>query len=300
MLCKLRTLVITPQSGTLDPERGNAHVSKRLLPDHGSACCGPVQRLRGAKPGNATRKRICTRDVRHGCIEAFPVNAGRDLDQGSVGGSEEGVGEGKNKMGRLPEAVRQTEARRPEELALPLQMHDELRLERLGVCVRRRGAGRGITRLVALDAASAVSRRPPANRSAFARHATIALLRLVVTAGLHLTLSEPARAADAKPDECGIASVYSTLSEETASGQDTSVNDRTAAHRALPFETLVRVDNQENGSSAVVRITDRGPFVSGRIIDVSQIAAHELGFAGLAQVCLKILSLPGKPPVAED
>ena len=99
-----------------------------------------------------------------------------------------------------------------EELALPLQMHDELRLERLGVCVRRRGAGRGITRLVALDAASAVSRRPPANRSAFARHASIALLHLVVIAGLHLTLSEPARAADAKADECGIASVYSTLS----------------------------------------------------------------------------------------
>ncbi|WP_246738113.1 septal ring lytic transglycosylase RlpA family protein [Bradyrhizobium sp. CCBAU 051011] len=73
------------------------------------------------------------------------------------------------------------------------------------------------------------------------------------------------RADDAKPDECGIASVYSTLSEETASGQDTSVNDRTAAHRSLPFGTLVRVDNQENGQS-VVRVTDRGPFVSGRIM----------------------------------
>ena len=122
---------------------------------------------------------------------------------------------------------------------------------------------------------------------AFARRAAIALLHLGVIAGLHLTLPEPARAADAKPDECGLASVYSTLSEETASGQDTSVNDRTAAHRSLPFGTLVRVNNQENGSSAVVRITDRGPFVSGRIVDVSQIAAHELGFADLRRFASK-------------
>jgi rare lipoprotein A len=191
------------------------------------------------------------------------------------------VGEGKSKMGRLPEAVGQTEARRQEELALPLQMHDGLRPERV-------------------DATLAVSRQSPANRSAVVRRAALALLHLGVIAGQQLIVSEPARAADAKPDQCGLASVYSTLSEETASGQDTSVNDRTAAHRSLPFGTLVRVDNQENGNSAIVRITDRGPFVSGRIVDVSQIAAHELGFADLTQVCLKILSLPEKRPGAED
>lgn len=71
---------------------------------------------------------------------------------------------------------------------------------------------------------------------------------MIATALLQLILFEPTRADDAKPDECGIASVYSTLSEETASGQDTSVNDRTAAHRSLTFGTLVRVDNQETGS----------------------------------------------------
>ncbi len=102
-------------------------------------------------------------------------------------------------------------------------------------------------------------------------------------------LLEPVRAADANPDECGLASVYSTLSEETASGEDTNAKNLTAAHRSLPFGTLVQVDNQENGRSAIVRITDRGPFVSGRIIDLSQIAAHELGFSDLTQVCLKIL-----------
>jgi rare lipoprotein A len=100
----------------------------------------------------------------------------------------------------------------------------------------------------------------------------------MATALLQLVLLEPTRAADEKPGECGLASVYSTLSEDTASGQDTSVSDRTAAHRSLP-SGIVRVYNQENGRSAVVRITDRDPFVSGRIIDVSQVAAHELGFA---------------------
>ena len=64
----------------------------------------------------------------------------------------------------------------------------------------------------------------------------------MATALLQLILFDPARATDGKPDECGLASVYSTLSEETASGQDASINDRTGAHRSLPFGTLVRVD----------------------------------------------------------
>jgi rare lipoprotein A len=73
----------------------------------------------------------------------------------------------------------------------------------------------------------------------------------------------------------------------------------TAAHRSLPFGTPVQVDNQENGHSAVVQITDRGPFVGGRIIDASQAAAHELGFSDLAKVCLKILSIPENRPVED-
>ena len=135
---------------------------------------------------------------------------------------------------------------------------------------------------------------------ALAKRATGALLRLVAIASLQPTLLEPSHAADAKPDEWGLASVYSSLSKETASGEDTSAKNLTAAHQSLPFGTLVQVDNQENGRSAVVRITDRGPFVSGRIIDVSQIAAHELGFDGLAEVCLKILSIPENRPADQE
>ena len=119
------------------------------------------------------------------------------------------------------------------------------------------------------------------------------LLIALLIAAVPLQLpSDNAVAEDKKPDECGLASIYSGVSEETASGEDTRTENLTAAHRSLPFGTLVQVDNQENGRSAVVRITDRGPFVSGRIVDVSQVAARELGISGLTQICLKILVIP--------
>lgn len=95
-------------------------------------------------------------------------------------------------------------------------------------------------------------------------------------------------AAEIKSDECGLASVYATVTEETASGEDTLPEDFTAAHRTLPFGTLVQVDNQKSGRSTVVRITDRGPFISGRIIDLSQVAARALGISGLTEVCINI------------
>ncbi len=115
---------------------------------------------------------------------------------------------------------------------------------------------------------------------------------------LQVSLLGPACAADNKPDECGLASVYSKLSEETASGEDTLAENFTAAHRTLAFGTLVHVDNRENGQWVVVRITDRGPYTAGRIIDVSQIAGRQLGISGLANVCLNITWTPEKRPVA--
>jgi rare lipoprotein A len=115
---------------------------------------------------------------------------------------------------------------------------------------------------------------------------------LLVVVLLQVTWLGPTNAADGKPDECGLASLYSSASEETASGEDTLPGDFTAAHRSLPFGTLVHVDNQKTGRSAVVRITDHGPFISGRIIDVSQVAARALGISGLTPVCLNITWLP--------
>lgn len=112
---------------------------------------------------------------------------------------------------------------------------------------------------------------------------------------LPAALCGPAGAADGKPDECGLGSVYASVSEETASGEDTAAANFTAAHRSLPFGALVRVNNQENKSSAVVRITDRGPFIKGRVIDVSQVAARALGITGLTQVCLEVVWSPESP-----
>jgi rare lipoprotein A len=63
----------------------------------------------------------------------------------------------------------------------------------------------------------------------------------------------------------------------------------TAAHRSLPFGTMVRVTHRRSGRSVVVRINDRGPFVRGRVIDLTPAAARELGFSGLAPVTLSVV-----------
>ena len=91
----------------------------------------------------------------------------------------------------------------------------------------------------------------------------------------------------------GRASYYgfSLAGNLTASGERFDPGDLTAAHPTLPFDTRVRVTNVANDRSVVVRINDRGPFVRGRIIDVSRTAADRLGMlrAGVADVRLAIL-----------
>src|SRR5262249_41345462 len=87
-------------------------------------------------------------------------------------------------------------------------------------------------------------------------------------------------AGSAHADQSGMASVYSY--GRTASGEKVHSGALTAAHRSLPFGTMVRVTNRHTGRSVLVRINDRGPFVRGRVIDVTPAAAHALGFSGLA------------------
>jgi rare lipoprotein A len=89
--------------------------------------------------------------------------------------------------------------------------------------------------------------------------------------------------------ECGIASTYSSGSL-TADGERYNRMGISAAHRSLPFGTRVAVRNQRTGRSITVRINDRGPFVAGRIIDLSTGAQNALGMDGLAPVCLKVVS----------
>ena len=88
--------------------------------------------------------------------------------------------------------------------------------------------------------------------------------------------------------ESGIASVYAYNGSKTASGQRANPAGLTAAHRKLPFGTMVKVTNKRNGKSVVVRINDRGPFIRGRVIDLTPAGARALGFSGLAPVTLDI------------
>ena len=93
-------------------------------------------------------------------------------------------------------------------------------------------------------------------------------LRLIFVAVSLLIATPPVHA------ESGVASFYG--GGKTASGEVSGRKHLTAAHRTLPFGTLVRVTNIRNGRNVVVRINDRGPYGRGRIIDVSHAAAAEL------------------------
>jgi rare lipoprotein A len=91
--------------------------------------------------------------------------------------------------------------------------------------------------------------------------------------------------------QTGLASFYGHAHDgkTTASGQDFDPKEFTAAHRSLAFGTLVRVTDLENGKTVTVKITDRGPYARGRIIDISLAAARALGMQdkGLTRVRLE-------------
>lgn len=87
--------------------------------------------------------------------------------------------------------------------------------------------------------------------------------------------------------QCGKASWYA-LHSRTASGERMNPAAMTAAHKSLPLGSRVEVTNKRNGRSVVVRINDRGPYIRGRIIDLSKAAARRLGFVdrGETSVCI--------------
>lgn len=101
------------------------------------------------------------------------------------------------------------------------------------------------------------------------------------------------------PVERGIASVYGNEDgyewTKTANGEVVDPGKLTAAHKTLPFGSVVRVTNLRNGRSVEVRITDRGPFRPGRIVDLTPAGAKALGFHGLARVEVEVLSSPPEP-----
>ncbi|HBC52657.1 MAG TPA: hypothetical protein DCZ06_00190, partial [Alphaproteobacteria bacterium] len=101
-------------------------------------------------------------------------------------------------------------------------------------------------------------------------------------------------------DETGIASWYGKKfhGKYTANGEVYNMDALTAAHKTLPMPVKVRVTNLENGRSLVLRVNDRGPFVHGRVIDVSRRAAELLGFKqqGIARVRVQLIEPGGKKP----
>jgi rare lipoprotein A len=119
----------------------------------------------------------------------------------------------------------------------------------------------------------------------------LGLINLTVAAILIVGVTSAAQASHHAGGMSGVASVYS--GGRTANGEHAPAGGLTAAHRSLPFGTLVRVTNRRSQRSVVVRINDRGPFVGGRVIDLTPAGARAIGLSGLASVTLSVVGHGG-------
>ena len=123
----------------------------------------------------------------------------------------------------------------------------------------------------------------------------VSIVRRQAPALDHLALAKPApdHLSLARPSSGGSGGVASFYSEdnETASGEKFNPHELTAAHPTLPFGTKLRVTNLKTGRSVTVRVNDRGPYVPGRVVDVSYSAAQALGMvrSGTANVKLDVV-----------
>ena len=119
--------------------------------------------------------------------------------------------------------------------------------------------------------------------------------RMLINSGaaliLMVGLTGAANASHHSGGMTGVASIYS--GGKTANGEHASAGGLTAAHRSLPFGTMVKVTNRHSQRSVIVRINDRGPYVGGRVIDLTPAAAHAIGFSGLAPVTLSVVGHGG-------
>lgn len=122
------------------------------------------------------------------------------------------------------------------------------------------------------------------------RHVRFYSALILVACWFTLAMLAALPRADAA-DQCGQASWYGwEAGDWTANGERWNPNGMTAAHRTLPFNSIVTVTRMDTGRSVTVRISDRGPFIAGRIIDLSQAAAAALGMVriGVAPVCITV------------
>ena len=128
----------------------------------------------------------------------------------------------------------------------------------------------------------------------------VSLKRTCICVSICLSVVFGATYSQAKEEQSGSKTISGSASwygaqfhgRKTANGERFDMNQLTAAHRSLPFGTKVRVTNQKNGKSVVVRINDRGPFVGRRVIDLSRGAAQAVNMigSGVAPVKLQVLN----------
>src|SRR5258708_28201145 len=120
------------------------------------------------------------------------------------------------------------------------------------------------------------------------------LLWIVVAALLASTGCAKKESGPQDPGQIGVASWYGHRFDGgcRAGGESYDMEKLNAAHRTLPFGTVLSVENLSNSQKVEVRVNDRGPFVQGRIIDLSHAAAHALTIPGIANVRLQVISTP--------
>ncbi len=120
----------------------------------------------------------------------------------------------------------------------------------------------------------------------FSAYLILALILVFLISGRDAVVFGQTSGSNSEYMEEGTASWYGPgfHGRKTANGERFNTNDMTCAHKSLPFNTLLKVTNLENGRYTIVRVNDRGPFVHGRIVDLSNAAKTEIGMGGLAKV----------------
>ena len=150
----------------------------------------------------------------------------------------------------------------------------------------------GAASLAACAQSSVVSQKSELRASRVAslnpdRTASPAIKRRVAAVRKHKPYAPRRDAGDARTAAHGVASFY-TEGTQTASGERFNTMEMTAAHPTLPFGTKLRVTDVSSGKSVTVRVNDRGPYVQGRIVDVSYSAANALGMVGKGVTNVKL------------
>jgi rare lipoprotein A len=164
---------------------------------------------------------------------------------------------------------------------------------RVGSIVRLLAAALAAASLAACAQSSVVSHTsgflPASRQASLERKQTASLVpdSHVVSAKKHTPFARHDNAAATPMASQGLASFYSE-GARTASGEKFDANELTAAHPTLPFGTRLRVTNVATGRSVTVRVNDRGPYVAGRVVDVSYSAANALGMVGRGVAKVKL------------